>query len=113
MKNIEDLKEKYRSSCKNHINWKHWTEKPKERIEIWFLKWHSKCHFPSSFQIYGGEVEYVENDIWRVNTCDYDGGGCHCFYSDEYNNGFLFWYDKWEINIPEEMIKWDWDPGIY
>jgi hypothetical protein len=115
-KSIDGLKEKYRSSLINKITWKSWEEKPEEGKKIWVLLWHSKGHFPSSFQIAAGEVEYsneYQNEMtWRVNTCDYDGAGCNCYYPNQYDNGFLWWCDKWEISVPEDMISWDWDPGV-
>ena len=110
---IDNLKNIYRKNIINKINWKRFDEeKPEDGIEIWVLLWHSKGHFPSSFEIRAGQVETGDDGSWRVNTCDYDGGGCNCFYPDNYDNGFLFWCDKWEISIPEELIAWHWDSGV-
>ncbi len=113
MNENDELKNKYRLYLENKILWKRFDQEiPKDGQEIWVLLWHQKGHFPSSFQICAGEVEIAESGKWRVNTCDYDGGGSHCFYPNQYDEGFLFWCDKWQISIPEEHISWDWDSGI-
>lgn len=108
----EELIQKYRTSIKNKIDWKTWEDKPCDGKEIWVLKWHNKGHFPSSFEIVGGEVESGNDGSWRVNTCDNDGKGSNCFYPNNYDDGFLYWCDKWEISIPEEMINWNHSPGV-
>lgn len=110
---IEEDKILYRSKCIHQINWKRFDlEQPEQDQEVWVLQWHNKGHFPSSFEIAAGECEYGNNGSWRVNTCDYNGGGSECFYPNDYDNGFIYWCDKWEISVPEEMISWDWDSGV-
>lgn len=111
-KKIQGHKQSYRDRLRNKINWRHFSEKPEDDSEVWVLLWHQKGHFPASFQICAGLVETGKDDTWRVNTMDYDGGGAHCYYPDSYDQGFLYWCDKWEISIPEELISWGWNPGV-
>ncbi len=108
----EDKKKIYNSRLKHWIDWKSADIKPPEGEEIWVLGWHNKGHFPSSFKIAGGEVETGSDGTWRVNTCDNDGAGSHCFYPNDYDDGFKYWCFKWEISVPEEMINWGWSCGI-
>jgi len=94
------------------INWKHIEkEKPIQGEEIWVLLYHWKQHFPSSFQIAAGFVEYEKDENCRVNTLDYDGSGCHCFYPENdpsatgFDEHFEYWCNKEEINVPQELIE--------
>ena len=102
----------YLRDSKNTINWKSYKEKPENGTEVWVLLHHWKKHFPSSFEIKAGEVEYGQGGVWRVNTCDYSGCGNYSFYPNNgYNSSheelFNFWCDKWEIPVPFEMIRND------
>lgn len=107
---MEDLKALYRKSLAHIIPWKKWDEeKPPEDIEIWVLQHHWKGHFPSSFELAAGVVEYGREKTWRVNTYDYDGGGLNCYTAGE---DFSYWCHKWEISVPEELISWDHNPGV-
>lgn len=106
-------KHKYIEKTKNKIEWNSCEIIPPNGIEIWVLLDHWKHHFPSSFQICAGEVEHGV-DEWRVNTCDYDGAGCHCFYPEgpgsyEHDSVFSYWCHKWQIYIPENIIDFDWN----
>lgn len=92
--------------------------RPKDDEKVWVLMSHWKEIKPGSFQlakghceILGGEVESDnEGKNWRVNTCDDDGGGCHCFYpptnrlTSKYHSYtdevFTHWCYENEINTP-------------
>jgi len=96
------------------INWRPCWERPKDGQEIWVLKSHWKGYFPSSFEICAGEVESTIEGEWRVNSCDYDGGGSNCSYPLHKDNStassmdaetFCFWCEKNEITVPKELIR--------
>jgi hypothetical protein len=115
--NIEDKKALYASKIKHRIDWVSCEIKPPEGQEIWVLKNHWKNHFPSSFEIAAGQMETASDGTWRVNTCDYTGGGLSSYYPehapDEFNcETYSYWCHKYEIYIPEELIQWNWDCGI-
>lgn len=88
------------------INWKSAEQVPKEGDEIWILMSHWKSYWPSSYNIAAGEVEFGKDGCWRVNTCDYDGCGSHCYYPSTSNYSykdevFNYWCEKEEITAPD------------
>jgi hypothetical protein len=106
----EEFKNLYRNNIVHMIPWKPLDPRPGDGKEIWILKYHPKCHFPSSFEIVAGEVETGVGGSWRINSSDYDGYGLTVHYPNE---DFKYWCDKWEISVPEEMINWNHDSGVW
>ena len=111
------------------IDWKDSrTHQPEDDELIWVLTCHWKEKKPGSYEIFrgfaikiaGGEVEsYLDKEKvrqWRVNTCDDDGSGCHCYYPQEhafinenhrsdYYHVFTHWCYDHEMNVPDEASK--------
>lgn len=113
---VEELKQKYRNNI-IPVDWKPCSVKPDDGDEVWILMCHWKGHFPSSFEIHAGEVESCHDGEWRVNSCDYDGGGSYCYYPTGNPKPFSIetfshWCNKWEISVPEELISWTHDSGV-
>ena len=109
------------------IPWKdNKTHQPEDDKLVWVLTCHWKERKPGSYQIFrgytkkiaGGEVEsHIDKQnirLWRVNTCDDDGGGCYCYYPkgsqdlgeyEEHYEVFTHWCYDHEINVPNEVDK--------
>lgn len=108
----------YRQTVSSRINWiSVHKKKPFDGEEVWILFSDPMGHYPTSFKIVAGEVQYISKNQWVVNTFEFFGHPSLIYYPKESKDDadydkFQFWCDKYEIYIPEVLIDWNGNSGV-